>query len=1123
MQSDSQHHHIATLHDKLLRACRAVGRAQRFGVLLTGASVLLLGIAGLTLAEHPYYLPAPAKTLMLVAILAAALVSAWTMARRLQAPGFESFYHSFTRQTGQDDLRYLIDLYENRRNLSSPLYREALRQNYERIQHDRVDRQLSAYLARHPVVRSSRIAGVAAATLVVALAVTGWSTGDALQRALTFWHSHEAPIPYAFTVEPGDTTIEQGTPFTPELMLTEGEPDEEAISIGLKTEEESDYRYRPMEQTEPGRFTASALEPYSDLQYHVRIGGHRSETYTARVQMPPRLQELTVTVHPPGYTGLEPSEASYPLSSVDAYPGSHIRIDASANKPLARHTLVRRASGDSLTMEREQERYQARFPVYQSDTLHFELQDEHELANRNRFGFRVNMQENPPPSATFIEPEPLVTDMQPEELDLVYDLQDEFGFSSVTLHYEVERAFAEEPETGSRSLNIPSSRSSTESYTWSLDELDIDAGDQLEYWIEVTDNNEEAGYRTGASERQVLRVESLAERIDDQQQQQQQVSSSLDQAQQTSDRIQQELEAFREQLRTGPDDEWEQSQILDQVEQNREELQQQVSEMQNRFDELTRDLREAESVSEETMRRYEELRHLMDQIEDPDIMDRLRQMQQNLDRYDQSRLREELDGLEFDEQRYRERLERTAELFRQIQLESDLDGLAEQIREQQERQQQLMEQADELDPADAQRQQSILDELTQLEEQLDELPEDTPQRMQQHMQDLSERLRQRMEQAAGQMQENLEMMEGEPAEPQQLQEGHDRAQQQLGDMARDIEETGEQMTSETIQVNLAALQNILDTLILLSDEQEDIVRSTRDLDDQSSAIVDQARRQRNVEQNFRAVTDSLRQVAREIPQYTNHMDDRKHAILQHMQEATERLADRDPRNAVRLERQALGELNEMASQLADLVDQLRRQSGGQGGGMNTQQMMEQMQQMAGEQQQVGQQLQDMINDMQGERLTRDRMERLEQMARQQREMREQLREMQHRGLNLGDELQSELERLGEQMEESINELRGGSTDDLMVDRQQNILSRMLQASDAMEQREPDSDERVGETAEDYERSETAEYTLEELQQVIRSGLQDEDRTPFSEDYQKLIQRYFELLQELHNNDPVPEQ
>jgi DNA repair exonuclease SbcCD ATPase subunit len=216
----------------------------------------------------------------------------------------------------------------------------------------------------------------------------------------------------------------------------------------------------------------------------------------------------------------------------------------------------------------------------------------------------------------------------------------------------------------------------------------------------------------------------------------------------------------------------------------------------------------------------------------------------------------------------------------------------------------------------------------------------------------------------------------------------------------------------------------------------------------------------------------------------------------------------------------LGGINKLSTLVANLLEQIQNQQnqGSGSGGMSSKQMMEQLQEMGENQQQLNQQIQDMINDIQGERLREDQMERLDQLSRQQNEIRKQLQELQQGGgMEGGDELGSELERMIEQMEETINDLRGGAVDPTLIERQQNILSRMLQAEDALQERE-EEERREGEAANEFERVTPPEITLEELEMQIRNRLNDPDFTKYAPDYQRLIEKYFELLKEVQQRE-----
>ena len=98
------------------------------------------------------------------------------------------------------------------------------------------------------------------------------------------------------------------------------------------------------------------------------------------------------------------------------------------------------------------------------------------------------------------------------------------------------------------------------------------------------------------------------------------------------------------------------------------------------------------------------------------------------------------------------------------------------------------------------------------------------------------------------------------------------------------------------------------------------------------------------------------------------------------------------------------------------------------------------------------------------------------------------------------------------MEDTINDLRGGVVDPILIKRQQNILSRMLQAEDALQERD-EEEQREGTAAEDLLNRPNPPMSLEELEQRIRQRLNDPNFTPFTPDYQRLIQKYFELLRQ----------
>ena len=340
--------------------------------------------------------------------------------------------------------------------------------------------------------------------------------------------------------------------------------------------------------------------------------------------------------------------------------------------------------------------------------------------------------------------------------------------------------------------------------------------------------------------------------------------------------------------------------------------------------------------------------------------------------------------------------------------------------------------------------------------------------------------------------------------------------------AENIRQKKGQMGGQQIQVNLQALEHALLRLLDLSDEQERLSLQTIRTRDRSVGYVELAQRQNQLTRQFGSVADSLFKISSEVPGIPNSVNRKKAETERVMLSSIEQMSERNQSGAVIRSRESLSGINDLASMISSLLEQLMNQSGGGAGGgsMSMEQMLEQMQQMSGDQQQLNRQMQQMVNDMQGNRLSKEQSERLDQLARQQNEIRKQLQELQRSGaLEEGDKLMSDLERMIEQMEDSINDLRGGMTDPLMINRQQQILSRMLDAERSLQQR-GEEETREGQEADENLRALPPEMTLEQLEREIRSKLQDPDYTRFEEDIQRLIERYFEQMRR-SEEQPVP--
>lgn len=1080
--------------------------------------ILFSGLIVLILAEQAGYFSNITKGLLLLILSGLGIFSYMNFRKGFSSEQFKEFYRNFSRQSQLPELKDALDL-ENSRSGNRELVDAAILQNLARIEPNRLSAKIEAYIKSRRSYTLYKRSSLLLLVSFIMLCITSLNFQDAAQRTITFWENYEKPNPFLFAVNPGNVTLEQGNPFQVRVTFQGGDIPED-VSLHIKTDVEEEFRSRSMEHSAT-TFTSIEQDLNNRLEYYIQMDGFKSKRYIADVQLRPRFTDLQVTVTPPAYTGMDSSITSYPFSQIRAIQGSEINFSGQLNKAVS--TLEIDRNGETIQIDptaANQVSYQ--IEAQRNDTLSFNMVDESGLTNQNPFRVFIVPQQDEYPIVELIEPEQNIEQVNPVDLNLLYRATDDFGLSSAVLNYELSRAYVEEPITGSVALDTPRPEA-LEAFSWDLSSLELRPRDVLTFWISVSDNDGYNGFKTSSSLLMTLEVPSMVDYFEGVDEREDEVGSDLNDISESFEQTRDQYERFKEMMKDNPENPgYEENRELEQVKKQQEEVQSRIDELNKKFEELKTEMSRDNMLSEETQQAYEELQKLMEEVDDPAYREALEKLQEQMGQMNPEQLRQAMEELEFNEEVYRERIERTIELFKQLKLTSDLSKLKRSF-----------ENLAQDEQYDLNELQNLLQENQQLSEQVDSLSQNTSNNNEQAVSEYQEQTRQRLEKLSQEIKEELSE-QGEETTDSEGQENSDQQnsdsgsenqaspqqqnrQQEYQQLANNTQSLIQSMGQQQMSINVAGLQYVLYSLLNLSLEQEDLTILASDTENQSQAYVTYARNQRNVESIFRSISDSLFQLSTEIPQFSNQINQRKEEVERQLTRSLEMMSERDQSRSSIASRQALGGINDISFLLANLLEQLQNSGSGSGqggGGGNPEQMMEQLRQSGQSQQQLNQMMQDMINDIQGERLTRDQMQRMEQLARQQNRIRKQLQELQQSGELDGDRLGSELQRMIEDMEDTINDLRGGSTDPIMIERQQNIMSRMLEAEQAIQQREEEEDQREGTAAEELERATPPELTLEELEKQIRNRLNDPNFTKYSQDYQRLIEKYFELLKEL---------
>ena len=416
----------------------------------------------------------------------------------------------------------------------------------------------------------------------------------------------------------------------------------------------------------------------------------------------------------------------------------------------------------------------------------------------------------------------------------------------------------------------------------------------------------------------------------------------------------------------------------------------------------------------------------------------------------------------------------------------------------------------------AQQQELSKEEMEAIEEKMKEIKE----RMEELNNAPSEQMEQLNEQIQDQqipeqMQENADQLRKEQFD--QAQQQQQQMQQQLQQMQQQLQQMQQGMQGSQMQINLAGLRKALSDILTLSQLQEGLRDNVRGLATDSPTMRQLAQEQVELSSGLSVVSDSLQSLSKKIPQMSREVQQHAGDAMREMGSAVESMTDRVANRATGHQKEAMMHLNELALLLSDLLSEMMNQQGGGGGGMSMEQMLQQLQNAAGEQQKLNQQIQQMLNESQGNRLSQDMQQRLRQMAAQQEQIRSQIKQL-SRNRELKRQLMGDLNRIAEQMEETIRELQRSRPGRRTVERQQEILTRLLEATKSMQERGREK-RREGQIGEEFFRESPEGLSPSEESDLLRRALIEALESGYAPDYEELIKKYFELLQEKSADTP----
>ena len=920
------------------------------------------------------------------------------------------------------------------------------------------------------------------------------------ERIVNFNREFVPQAPFSFDLQNETLLAFKNEKLSVEMMLNgNAVPDKVYLNTAGR-------RFR-MAPNETGIFQYNFQNIQRDVAFTIEAAGFFSREYDVKVVERPNLKSFSVFLNYPTYLGKE-DERLNNVGNLQVPEGTTVSWKFNALSADSMW-LTFAQQEDIYRLEKEsEETFTFEKQVFSPEHYQIDLKNQYS-ANKQNIRYYLDVIPDQYPK---INLEQFQDTTMYKFLVLGGNVSDDHGLTQLALYYRFEQNSDEkaaDTEYQRLDLNLDT-RQINQSYyhQWQIDSFNLQPGDKIRYFIRVWDNDAVNGYKSSKTSSYVFSIpnrEAIKESLErSSEQTQTQISKTVQQAEQ----LKKELDEVEKKLRGKKELNWQDKQKLEDIIKKRQEFEKQLQEMKEQNEATNMKREQFDKQSEEMQKKINQLQNLMDELLDEDTKQLYEELKKLLEEQSEmDKIQNKLKELGDKEQNLEEELERTLELFKRMKFDMKLNELEDKVSKEAEEQEKLAEETENKENSTeelSEKQEQLNKEFEEFQKDMEEL-EKLNQDMKNPapMQDMSEE-----EQQTQQEQKNAkeQLDQGKRKKAKQSQQN---SSQQMKKMAQKMQQMQQSMEMEMLQENMDNLRNILDNLITLSFDQEDIMKSFRDVKQTDPRFVELSQQQLKIRDDAQIIEDSLLSLAERVFQIQSFVTREVKDMNQHMEESMEALKERQQYKAISKQQFTMTSMNNLALLLNDVLSQMQQQmADAMGKPQQKQGQSQQNMNLSELQKQLNEQIDQLRKSGKSGRAL---SEELAKLAAQQEKIRKMMQEQQDAEDDGGG---GNGEELAKQMEETETDLVNKKLSSEMIKRQKEILTRLLEVEKSMREQELD-DERKGETAKsDYEQK--ASKSFEEYIKAKKQEIELLKTVPvrLNPYYKSEANKYF---QRLNNN------
>ncbi|MGM0649685.1 MAG: DUF4175 family protein [Bacteroidota bacterium] len=920
---------------------------------------------------------------------------------------------------------------------------------------------------------------------------------EGTERIVKYRQDFVPPPPFEFVLENESMAVKKGDDLEIKVS-TRGDNIPDKVWIHFNG------NHLKMQESASNEFVHKFKSINNPVNFHFEAGDVISEQYRVEVLPAPVLTDFRIKVQPPAYTD-EPSQELQNQGDINVPAGSDIEW-VFKTRETDRLNIVF-SDSSVLQTQRNQAIFNADTSLVKSTGYFIAMANKH-FESDNQLQYNIH----------------IIPDLYPDikvqekrdsaDLNIFYFngvISDDYGFESLNFVYN---AYDDPDSLKKAPVKFNKNLSPQEFYfAWDFSVFQDKDVDAVKYYFEVGDNDAINGSKTSRSRTQEFRFPDSEELNELSEEANQKIENKVDEAKKISESLQKDVKDLQRKLIDKNMSSWERQQTMEKINEKQKRLEDLKREINEENKERNQMMDSYSSQKENIRDKQKQIEDLLENLMDDEMREMLEELEELLKNNETDDMHELIDDIDMSYEDLEKQLDNNMEMLKRMEVEERLQNTIDELDNLSEKHKELSEKSKE-SPENTEQ---LKEEQKAHEEEMKEMQEDYEKTLEKNeglkepmdMEDFEEEfedIQEGMEESSDMLDEN---------KPNDASEQQENSSEKMKELSEDLMSMMQQNMMSQASENIEDLKQLLHNLVQFSLDQEDLIDKFSTINSRDPRFKEIVVDQGKLKRSFNLINDSLIALSSRVPQVGNIVREERKSILSEMEKVMNNIEDNRLQNVRTSQQMVMMHANNMALLLSEALDNMQEQMssmGSSGGSCDKPgEGKPKMGEMRKRQQNLKKQLEQMLDMMKngqkpgGKKGQKQMSKQISKMLAEQEIMQKMINDIMSEQ-SIDPESAKKLQKINQMLEESKNDLINRNITPDLLERQEQIVTRMLEAERSEFEREIDK-ERKSEEARHHKISNPEEAFKEAQEKESFNELLEFSRLRMTRFYEEKYKEY----------------